>query len=135
MPRLPIRCVAIMFASLIWATALSAAALRQAQGAPGVSKGDKTTVKTFITEPATLVSLGFEWQIDGDDNRNATVAISYRKKGETAWKEGLPLLRIGNERINENALQYVTPNGFAGSIFDLEPATDYECRLGLTVHD
>ena len=36
-----------------------------------------------------------------------TVAVSYRKKGEQAWKEGLPLLRIGNERINENALQYI----------------------------
>ena len=47
--------------------------------------------------------------------------MSYRKTGRTAWKEGLPLLRIGNERINENALQYVTPNGFAGSMFDLEP--------------
>src|SRR2546429_8206421 len=87
---------------------------------------DRTVVKEFITEPATLVSLGFEWRIDGDDNRNATVAVSYRKKGETPWKEGLPLLRIGNERINENALQYVTPNGFAGSIFDLDPATEYE---------
>ena len=40
------------------------------------------------------------------------------------WKAGPPLLRIGNERINENALQYMTPNGFAGSIFDLEPGTE-----------
>ena len=87
---------------------------------------DKTTAGELITEPPTLLSLGFEWRIDGDDNRNATVAVSYRKKGEQTWKEGLPLLRIGNERINENALQYMTPNGFAGSIFDLEPDTDYE---------
>src|SRR5438132_9257365 len=94
-----------------------------------LSAADKTTVKEFITEPATLVSLGFEWRIDGDDNRNAAVSVFYRKKGEPAWKEGLPLLRIGNERINENALQYMTPNGFAGSIFDLEPATEYECRF------
>jgi hypothetical protein len=90
---------------------------------------DKTTVKVFVTEPATLVSLGFEWRIDGDDNRNATVSVTYRKKTEQAWKEGLPLLRIGNERINENALQYVTPNGFAGSIFELDPDTAYECRF------
>ncbi len=90
---------------------------------------DKTTARAFLTEPATLVSLGFEWRIDGDDNRNATVSVSYRKKTEQAWKEGLPLLRIGNERINENALQYVTPNGFAGSIFELDPDTAYECRF------
>jgi len=101
--------------SLLWTLPLAAA--------------DKTTVKEFITEPATLVSLGFEWRIDGDDNRNATVAVSYRKKGEPMWKDGLPLLRIGNERINENALQYMTPNGFAGSIFELDPDTLYEARF------
>ena len=96
---------------------------------------DKTTAKEFITEPSTLLSLGFEWRIDGDDNRNATVAVSYRAKGETAWKDGLPLLRIGNERINENALQYITPNGFAGSIFELTPDTVYEARFVMTDPD
>jgi hypothetical protein len=81
------------------------------------------------------VSLGFEWLVDGDDNRNATVAVSYRKKGEQPWRDGPPLLRIGNERINENALQYVTPNGFAGSIFDLDPGTEYECRFVMSDPD
>src|SRR6516162_8106603 len=78
---------------------------------PALFSADRTTVKEFITEPPTLLSLGFEWRIDGDDNRNATVSVFYHKKGEQTWKEGLPLLRIGNERINENALQYITPNG------------------------
>src|ERR671931_513780 len=96
---------------------------------------DKTTAREFITEPPTLLSLGFEWRIDGDDNRNATVAVSYRKKGEQTRKDGLPLLRIGNERINENSLHYVVPNGFAGSIFDLEPATEYECRFVMSDPD
>jgi hypothetical protein len=109
------RRIAAVIVALPWATAVFAA--------------DRTTVKDFIIEPPTLVSLGFEWRIDGDDNRNAIVSVSYRKKGEQTWKEGLPLLRVGNERINENALQYVTPNGFAGSIFDLDPATEYECRF------
>jgi len=96
---------------------------------------DRTTARDFVTEPPTLMSLGFEWRIDGDDNHNAVVAVSYRKKGETAWKDGLPLLRIGNERINENALQYIVPNGFAGSIFDLEPGTEYEARFVLSDPD
>jgi hypothetical protein len=100
-----------------------------------LSAADKTTTRDFITEPATLLSLGFEWLIDGDDNRNATVVVSYRKQGEQMWKSGPPLLRIGNERINENALQYVTPNGFAGSLFDLEPATMYEARFVVTDPD
>jgi hypothetical protein len=96
---------------------------------------DKTMAKEFIAEPPTLLSLGFEWRIDGDDNRNAAVAVSYRKKGDAAWTEGLPLLRIGNERINENALQYITPNGFAGSIFELAPGTTYECRFVMSDPD
>src|SRR6266853_5050333 len=95
----------------------------------------KTTAREFITEPATLISPRLDWRADAGDNRNATVAVSYRKKGEQAWKDGLPLLRIGNERINENALQYITPNGFAGSIFELEPATDYECRFVMSDPD
>src|ERR1700732_2276981 len=36
----------------------------------------------FVTEPPTLVSLGFEWRIAGDDNRNAKVDVSFRKKSE-----------------------------------------------------
>jgi hypothetical protein len=96
---------------------------------------DKTTAREFYTEPPTLISLGFEWQIDGDDNHNASVAVSYRKKGESAWKTGLPMLRLDHERLNENALQYFTPNMFAGSLFDLEPATEYECRFVLSDPD
>jgi hypothetical protein len=102
---------------------------------PQLFAADKAIAGEFITERSTLLSLGFEWRIEGDDNRNATVAVSYRKKGEPAWKEGLPLLRIGNERINENSLHYIVPNGFAGSIFDLEPATDYECRFVMSDPD
>lgn len=97
--------------------------------------GDKAVAKEFFVEPPTLVSLGFEWQIDGDDNHNASVSVSYRKRGDRDWKQGLPPLRLDHERINENALQYITPNMFAGSIFDLEPATEYECRLVLSDPD
>src|SRR6516165_7368912 len=101
---------------------------------PGTASAtDKVLPKDFYVEPPTLISLGFEWRIDGDDNRNASVAVSYRKRGEQAWKEGLPLLRLGDERINENAFQYIVPRMFAGSIFDLEPDTEYECRFVLTV--
>jgi hypothetical protein len=100
-----------------------------------LSAHNASTAQRVVVEPPTLLSLGFEWRIDGDDNRNARVIVSYRRKGERVWKDGLPLLRIGRERINENALQYVVPNGFAGSIFDLEPATEYECRFVLSDPD
>ena len=89
----------------------------------------------LYVEPPTLISLGFEWSIEGDDNRNAEVAVSCRRAGTDNWREGPGLLRIGGERINENALQYVIPHMFSGSIFDLEPDTEYECRFLLTDPD
>lgn len=55
---------------------------------------DKVAAKEFYVEPPTLVSLGFEWQIDGDANHNAAVTVSYHKKGTETWKQGLPLMRL-----------------------------------------
>jgi hypothetical protein len=85
----------------------------------------------FVVEPPTLICLGFEWEISGDDNRNATVDVEYRRSGDAAWKPALPLLRMGGERVFRAAehLDYTVPNGFAGSILDLEPDTEYEVRL------
>jgi len=50
-----------------------------------------TTSGEFIVEPATLVSLGFEWKIAGDENRNARVDVSYRRVGEQARHECSPI--------------------------------------------
>ena len=116
------------------------------QDRSGVTAGE------FVVEPPTLIALGFEWYIDGDANRNASVAVSYRKKGTTAWKQGLPMFRLNGERtvtglFNDDpaanrimspdamAFTYVAPNMFAGSIFDLEPDTEYECRFRLSDPD
>jgi hypothetical protein len=86
----------------------------------------------LIVDPPTLISLGFAWQIDGDDNRNAQVSIAYRKMGKTKWSRGLDLLRLQNEEtFMRGALDYKAPNMFAGSIFDLEENTEYEVRLEL----
>ncbi|MHB9029312.1 MAG: right-handed parallel beta-helix repeat-containing protein [Candidatus Latescibacterota bacterium] len=87
----------------------------------------------LVVEPPTLLCAGFEWNIQGDDNRNASVEVSYRKKGATAWIQGLPLLRLNGERVVYKAvlIDYTAPNMFAGSIFDLEPGATYECRFTL----
>src|SRR5690606_15692008 len=61
---------------------------------------NKVQGQKFIVEPPTLENLGFEWYIDGDDNRNATVKVEYRIAGSgNKWKKGMPLLRIGGEHI------------------------------------
>lgn len=87
----------------------------------------------FHVEHPTLLNLGFEWAIEGDANRNATVEVRFRKAGATAWHPALPLLRIGGERVyrDRESMTYTVPHGFAGSIMNLEPATSYECEFTL----
>ena len=91
----------------------------------------------LVVDPPTLINLGFEWMIEGDDNRSAKVEVSYRRQGEAQWKQGLPLLRLQGEQIyqGQGVFDVVSPNMFAGSIFDLEPDTPYEARFVLTDPD
>jgi hypothetical protein len=100
-----------------------------------LAASDKTISNECIAEPPTLISLGFEWHVAGDDNRNAQVSVHYRKKGEQAWREGLPLLRLHKEQTNAGPIRSTAPNMFAGSIFDLQSDTEYECRLVLADPD
>ncbi len=97
----------------------------------------------FIVDPPTLVSLGFAWKITGDDNRNARVNVTYRKKGEAQWRNALPLLRLQHEQVfgglpregGRHYYSYIAPNMFAGSILNLDPGVDYECHFVLADPD
>jgi hypothetical protein len=97
------------------------------------SAQNATQAGRFTVEHPTLLNLGFEWAITGDANRNATVAVDFRVVGQTKWRQALPLDRIGGERIfrKREGLDYTVPPGFAGSILNLEPGTEYECRFEL----
>lgn len=101
--------------------------------AASLPAGDAVTAGPFSVERPTLICLGFEWRISGDENRNATVEAAYRKAGERAWKPALPLLRMGGERVfrKDLGLDYTVPEMFAGSILDLDPDTEYECEFRL----
>ncbi len=129
------------------AVLLSASALSLSKGAPTVARRSSPPMLAakaglprrssppvlaakagaFIVEPPTLICLGFEWEIEGDDNRNATVDVRYRKSAQTTWNDGMPLLRMGGEKIFR--APYTVPNRFAGSVIDLEPDTEYEVQL------
>ena len=83
-------------------------------------------------EPSTLHCLGFEWSVQGDDNRNGSATVRYRKVGDAEWRTGLPLLALGHEfAAGEVRPEYAVPRMFAGSIFDLTPGTEYEVELSL----
>jgi hypothetical protein len=65
------------------------------------------------------------------------VEVQFRAVGENAWRPALPLLRVGGERVfrAREGLDYTVPDGFAGSILNLKPGTEYECRFELTDPD
>src|SRR6266446_5147153 len=119
-----------------WSTICSVA-LFLLSGAGAAVNGNKVKPGEFIIDHPTLINLGFEWLIQGDDNRNAQVEVSYRKQGNSDWRQGLPLLRLQGERIyqNQGVFDVISPNMFAGSILDLEPDTAYEARFVMSDPD
>ena len=80
---------------------------------------------TPVLDRPTLTVLGVQFPITGDDNFNATVAVRYRVSGTTTWSQGLPLFRVHPE----NTVLYTVAPQFAGSIFNLKPATSYDIEL------
>jgi hypothetical protein len=118
---------------------------------------DKVTALGVAVAPPTVISGGVDWKIFGDDNRNASVKLEYRKAGSTAWQAGLDLFRLQHEDMNAYTggdatalnpsrgghgalmmrplLVYDVPNLFSGSLFHLEPDTAYEVRLTMSDPD
>ncbi len=73
----------------------------------------------------TVVTLGVQMLITGDDNFNATVTVRYKKSSDANWANAMPLYRVHPENVETNP----PPAQFAGSIFDLAPATSYDIEL------
>src|SRR3978361_322149 len=106
------------------------------RGIAAAAADNKVRPGELAIDHPTLINLGFEWVIQGDDNRNAQVEVSYRKQGDAQWKQGMPLLRLQGERIyQQGSWDVVSPNMFAGSILDLEPDTAYEARFVMSDPD
>lgn len=73
-------------------------------------------------DPATTKTLSVVLPTrDGDHNRNGRVRIHFRKAGTAAWKESVPAFRHGRGKGRNRP--------FAGMLFGLTPATDYEIKL------
>jgi hypothetical protein len=78
-------------------------------------------------EPSGPTTLGLRLGLSGDDLYNsddATATLEFREPGE-AWRTALPPHRVRPEHAPIGG----AVSEFAGSIFDLEPATVYEVRL------
>src|SRR5215510_11823824 len=128
--HLPLHTCALVVFTLLAGVSISRQVVLAAPGDLNVTPGE------LVVEHPTLNNLGFEWFIDGDANRNARVEVSYRKQGETAWRQAMPLARLhGEQTFQRNVFNVITPNMFAGSILDLEPGTTYETRFVMTDAD
>src|SRR5215469_14202832 len=86
---------------------------------------------TPVLDRPTLMALGVQLPITGDDNYNASVTVRYRKSGDTSWRGGQPLYRVHPDTI----VGLSTPPQFAGSIFDLRPNTSYDIELHVSDPD
>jgi hypothetical protein len=87
-------------------------------------------------ERPTLHSLGVYWIVRGDDNRNASVRLEFRRADESTWRAGAPLLRVerGAHPIAQLGSRLEVPEDgwlFAGSVLLLRPGTAYALRLTL----
>lgn len=93
---------------------------------PSGAPANQTTPGATTTPSPTIRNLTIEWAITGDANADAVVTVRYHEPG-FPWEQGYPLRRIPAG----TAQGFSWTNRFAGSVFDLQPATTYEVELAL----
>ncbi len=77
----------------------------------------------LVIEEPTLACIGYHWPYSGG-GEHAAVAVRYRSTSSGDWRQALPPIATSHEQLGLL---------FAGSIFQLEPGTDYEVEW--TVQD
>ena len=55
---------------------------------------DSTTPGEISTPFPTITHLAVEWQIEGDDDLDATCEMKFRQVGANEWQSGMPLRRV-----------------------------------------
>ncbi len=64
---------------------------------PSVLAGDSIEAGRLIIDPPTLICGSFQWFGSGDDDRDATVSVAYRKAGRGEWRTALPMYRLDKD--------------------------------------
>ncbi len=78
-----------------------------------------------VLDTPTVITLGVQLLVSGDDDHDATVGVRFRPTGDVDWRAGLPLFRVRPEDV----VGRTVPQQFAGSLFDLTPGTTYDIEL------
>src|SRR5713226_539398 len=111
---------------------LPALVLAAALALPGRARADDILHPGAVNlDRPTLVTLGVQLLISGDDDHDAQVGVHYRPLGAPDWKMAMTLFRVHPESV----VGRTVPEQFAGSIFDLSPATTYDIELHATDPD
>lgn len=104
---------------------------------PSIGKSQNATIPGNISTPyPTFTCLAIEWLIEGDNNHNGVVEVSYRQSGEEKWLAAMPLMRVPPGSTEDGTRPtFIWRNKHSGSIFNLKPDTEYEIRLSLNDPD
>jgi hypothetical protein len=103
-------------------------------GAPGRARSVDSTTPGTIDIESSFDAIGFRWAIEGDDDLDCRVAVSFRASGAGGpWIEAQDLLRVEPGSYNNYGID--PGNLLAGSIFDLASDTSYDVRLELNDPD
>jgi Right handed beta helix region len=97
-----------------------------------VPADENATVSGEVSTPhPTILNLAIEWRIAGDANLNGTVSVRYRAVGENRWRDAMALRRVPAGQSRRTTPIFHWENKHSGSIFDLQPNTEYEIALAL----
>ncbi len=94
---------------------------------------NQMTIQSVVTDPPTLLTLGVQVVISGDDDGDGSISVRYRRLGTQSWTDAQDLVRVDTDAPSYPPEPPDQPDQFAGSIFNLQPATAYEVEL--TPHD
>lgn len=93
----------------------------------GTAPGSATVPGAITTPNPTLNSISIEWEISGDTDNNGVVSVRYRRSGDSAWIQAMPLRRVPSGASQNRVMK----NKHSGSILDLQPGTAYDIELSL----
>lgn len=93
------------------------------------------TIADELRTYRTLHSLGFEWDLQGDTDHDATCRVRYRRSDELTWHDALPLFRVDFGPWYYKSVGDRPYNMLAGSILFLRPGTEYLVQLALSDPD
>jgi hypothetical protein len=99
--------------------------------ASGVRADDVLHPGALHVDRPTLVTLGVQLLVSGDDDHDAQVAVRFRPVGSPTWATGMNLFRVRPESV----VGRTVPEQFAGSLFELAPDTTYDIELHATDPD